>query len=103
MIEHRPGLTFLTHATLFLAVAVIAFPIYVAIAVSTQSFEEARSIPVSIVPTTHLVENYSAVLTHGSAEGSKAPVGRMMLNSFIVAIVVAVGKIAISILSAFAM
>ncbi len=102
MIERRPGLDVLTHALLIIAVVVLAFPIYVAIAVSTQSLEQAQSIPVSIVPSTHLLENYFAVLTHGSAEGSSAPVGRMMLNSLVVAVVVAVGKIAISILSAFA-
>ncbi len=102
MIEQRPGLDVLTHALLIVAVVVLAFPIYVAIAVSTQSLEQSRSIPVSIVPAMHLVENYSAVLLHGSAQGSSAPVGRMMLNSLVVAVVVAIGKIAISILSAFA-
>jgi sn-glycerol 3-phosphate transport system permease protein len=55
-----------------------------------------------LVPGSHRVENYSAVLLHGSERGSSAPVGRMMLNSLIVALVIAIGKIAISLISAFA-
>src|ERR1700752_2125274 len=55
-----------------------------------------------MTPGTHLVENYGAVLAHGGTAGSQAPVGRMMWNSLVMALIIAVGKIAISMLSAFA-
>jgi sn-glycerol 3-phosphate transport system permease protein len=56
-----------------------------------------------LLPGPHLVENYTAALT-GTAEsaGSSAPVGRMMTVSLIMALVITIGKIAISLLSAFA-
>jgi sn-glycerol 3-phosphate transport system permease protein len=53
-------------------------------------------------PGSHLLENYGAVLAHGTTRASGAPVGRMLLNSFVMAMVIACGKIAISIISAFA-
>jgi sn-glycerol 3-phosphate transport system permease protein len=59
-------------------------------------------VPMQLWPGRHLLENYSAVLAHGSTRASAAPVGRMMLNSFVMAMVIACGKIAISIISAFA-
>jgi sn-glycerol 3-phosphate transport system permease protein len=55
-----------------------------------------------MVPGTHFVQNYLGVLTHGSAMASKAPVGRMLWNSLVMALSIAIGKIAISMLSAFA-
>ena len=48
------------------------------------------------------LENYAQVLSHGSERLSSAPVGRMMFNSLVSALVIAIGKIAISLLSAFA-
>ncbi len=56
----------------------------------------------SLVPGNQMLENYSQVLAHGSARGSSAPVSRMMFNSLVSALVIAVGKIAISLISAFA-
>jgi len=55
----------------------------------------------SMIPGSHLVENYLAALAHGAGESS-AGVGRMMVNSLISALVISIGKIAISLISAFA-
>jgi sn-glycerol 3-phosphate transport system permease protein len=55
-----------------------------------------------LVPGTQLLENYAQVLLHGSSQGSGAPVYRMLLNSLVMALAIAAGKISISILSAFA-
>src|SRR5207247_10103020 len=55
-----------------------------------------------LVPGAQLWENYSQVLTAGSHAGAAAPVGRMMLNSLVMAVAIAVGKIAISIIASFA-
>jgi len=56
----------------------------------------------SMLPGAHTVENYTRALTQGSSLGSTAPVARMMWISFVTAMVIALGKIAISLLSAFA-
>jgi len=87
--------TLLVHAALVVAVAVIAFPLYYAFVISTQALDEVIQRPPRLLPSTHLVANYvEAWRTSGMA--------RLLLNSLIVAVGVAVGKIAISMLSAFA-
>ena len=102
MIERRPFLNVVRHAVLIVAAAVILFPIYVAFVASTLSFDQVQHVPMQLWPGRHLLDNYAAVIAHGSANGSSAPVGRMMINSLIMALVIAIGKIAISIISAFA-
>ncbi|HSG77889.1 MAG TPA: sn-glycerol-3-phosphate ABC transporter permease UgpE [Burkholderiales bacterium] len=102
MVEKRPGLTILSHAVLIAGIAAIALPLYVTFVASTQTIAQIQEVPMSLVPGGHLWENYAQVLTAGSNLGSKAPVGRMMLNSLVVALVIAFGKIAISIIASFA-
>jgi sn-glycerol 3-phosphate transport system permease protein len=102
VIERRPVLAFVRHATLIAGIAVVMFPVYVAFVASTLSFDQVMHVPMRLWPGSHLLENYAAVIAHGSTRASSAPVGRMMLNSLVMALVIAVGKIAISIISAFA-
>ncbi|HYX63973.1 MAG TPA: sn-glycerol-3-phosphate ABC transporter permease UgpE [Burkholderiales bacterium] len=102
MVERRPFLDVLRHAVLIGGVALVLFPIYVAFVASTQTMEEVMTVPMRLLPGSHGLQNYAAVMAHGSERGSSAPVGRMMLNSFVMAMVIACGKIAISIISAFA-
>ena len=102
MVEHRPFGAVVSHLVLIAGVAIIALPLYVGFVASTLSFDQVTSVPMQMTPGTHLLENYEAVLLHGSTAGSKAPVGRMMWNSLVMALAIAVGKIAISMLSAFA-
>ena len=90
-----PWGSLIVHALLILSVAIIAFPIYFAFVVSTQSLAEVVQKPPRLLPSGHLVENYVAAW-------HKSKMGTLLLNSAIVAIVIAVGKIAISMLSAFA-
>jgi len=101
MIENRPLLAFFSHVALAIGVVIVALPIYVAFVASTQTSQEVLTVPMSLIPGPHLVENYASVLGHGAGEAS-APVGRMMFNSLVSALVIAIGKIAISLLSAFA-
>jgi len=102
MIEQRPLLSAFRHLVLIACVAVVAFPLYVAFVASTLSLDEVLQVPMRLTPGTHLVENYAAVLAHGSERASGAAVGPMMWNSLIMALTISVGKIAISIISAFA-
>jgi len=102
MVERRPLLTVATHLILIAGVAVVALPLYVAFVASTLSFGQVTTVPMPMLPGNDLLQNYATVLERGSSLGSKAPVGPMMWNSLVMAVGIAVGKIAISMLSAFA-
>jgi len=102
MIERRPWLDLVSHLVLIAGVAVVALPLYVTFVASTLTAEEVLQAPMPLLPGSQLVENYSQVLSAGSQKLSSAPVGRMMFNSLVSALVIAIGKIAISLLSAFA-
>jgi sn-glycerol 3-phosphate transport system permease protein len=101
VIEKRPLLTLVSHAILVIGVVVVALPVYVTFVASTHTAEEVLRAPMPMLPGGHLLENYATVIAHGAGE-SGAGVGRMMVNSLVSALVIAVGKIAISLLSAFA-
>ncbi|WP_322995046.1 sn-glycerol-3-phosphate ABC transporter permease UgpE [Castellaniella sp.] len=100
MVERRPILDLISHAVLILGVLVIAFPLYVAFVASTQTAQEVAQAPMSLIPGSHFFSNYWAVLT-GSAINTP-PVGRMLWISTFMALAIAIGKIFISMLSAFA-
>src|SRR3990167_2484632 len=103
MVERNPLLRVLSHAVLILGVFLVAFPLYVTFVASTQTASEILQAPMSMWPGSHLIENYTAALKGtGMGAASNAPVGRMMMVSLITALVIAIGKIAISLLSAFA-
>ena len=105
MIERRPVLDLLAHAVLILGVALVAFPVYLTFVASTQSAQEiASSRPISLMPGTHAWETYRVALFGGQTSmGSRVPAGApMMMVSLVSALVIAMGKIAISLLSAFA-
>ncbi|MEO9122851.1 MAG: sn-glycerol-3-phosphate ABC transporter permease UgpE [Burkholderiaceae bacterium] len=100
MIERRPYLDFFSHLVLLMGVAVIAFPLYITFVASTQTAQEVAQAPMSLLPGGHFLENYQTVLFGGV--GNTAPVARMMWVSTVMALVIAIGKISISMLSAFA-
>jgi sn-glycerol 3-phosphate transport system permease protein len=102
MVERRPLLDAVRHVVLIGGVAVVMLPVYVALVASTLSLDQIMAVPMQLWPGSHGIENYTAVIAHGSERGSSAPVGRMMLNSLVMALVIACGKISISIISAFA-
>ena len=101
MVEHRPLRTVLNHAMLFLALIIVLFPIYLAFIASTH---EALDVLTTVQGWfgSNLLENYTSVLKSGKSATGAIPVGTMMWNSLIMAIGIAVGKISISILSAYA-
>ncbi len=83
------------HLLLLFSVMVIGFPLYYCFVMSTQSIDEVIQKPQKLLPSVHLVENYVKVW-------NRTRMGRLLVNSAIVAVAVSVGKIVISILSAFA-
>ena len=83
------------HALLLATIAVVAFPLYYAFVISTQDLREVVQRPPRLLPSSHLVDNYVEAW-------HRSGMGRMLFNSAVMAVTVAVGKIAISMLSAFA-
>ncbi len=102
MVENRPWLRAFQHLILIAGVIVVAFPLYVTFVASTLTLEQILAVPMPLIPGDQLLNNYSQVLTAGSTRGASAPVGQMMLNSLVMALGIALGKIAISLISAFA-
>jgi len=103
MVERRPWLGFVSHATLIVGILFICLPLWITFVASTHDEARMFKAPAPLWIGGHLFENYSQVLVKGLGEGANAPpVWPMLVNSLIMAVVIAVGKIAVSILSAFA-
>lgn len=102
MVERKPWLDWLAHAILALGVVVVAFPLYITFVAATHTAQDIVHAPMPLLPGGHLLDNMATALGGGTGSGSSAPVARMMWVSFVTAMVIAVGKIAISLLSAFA-
>ena len=83
------------HGLLLACVAVIAFPLYYAFVISTQTVEEVVARPPILRPSGHMVQNYIDACT-------RTHMARLLWNSAVVAVLSAVGKIAISMLSTYA-
>jgi len=102
MVENRPILNAISHTLLLLGVAVTLLPIWVTFVASTHASEELLRAPIPMWPGDRLWQNYAEVLSGGVTGAGGVPVGVMMLNSLVMALSIAIGKIAISIIAAFA-
>jgi len=102
MVENRPVLDFICHLILIAGVVVVIFPVYLAVIASTHGPYDFMSGLVPLLPGSQAVENYSVMLGTGISSSGTPPVWPMLLNSLVMALGVAIGKIVISILSAFA-
>ena len=101
MVENRPWLNALTHLLLIFGIFVVIFPIYIAFVTSTH---EAEDILTTVQPWfgSEMLENYGTVLQKGKVNSAGIPVGLMMWISLLMSLGIVVGKITISLLSAFA-
>ena len=90
------------HTVLLLGLALVVFPVYVAFVASSLSLRDILDAPMTLVPGPNLLANYSDALASGTAGTNGQPVARMMLNSLVMALAIALGKIAISLPSAYA-
>jgi sn-glycerol 3-phosphate transport system permease protein len=98
--RRRPARVF-PHVVLWLAIAVILFPIYFVLVASTRTSADILSAPMPIYPGSHFLENYGRALLEG-AKNLGASAFTMSRNSLIMALGIAVGKIGVSLLAAFA-
>lgn len=98
MVEKRGLGIWLSHAIMILGVLIVFFPIWLAFVASTVTQPEIVSPPMPLLPGNQFFINYKKALL----AGVNVPVGTMLTNSLIMAIGIAIGKIIISLLSAFA-
>jgi sn-glycerol 3-phosphate transport system permease protein len=101
MIERRPVLNVVQHAVLILGAAIFAFPIYLAFVASTHTGKEVAS-GLPLLPGDQFLANYATVMGEGLSTAGAPPIGLMLTNSLVMALAITIGKIAISLLSAFA-
>lgn len=100
--QWRSG-TWMTHVILLIGVLIFAFPVYLAFVGSTHDYGTISRGELGLTPGPQLAKNYVQTWTAGSGERIRGtPVRQMMANSAVMAVTVAVGKITISLLSAFA-
>ena len=102
MTENRPFVSFLAHFTLILGVIIVAFPIWVTFVAASHDGIRMLQVPLPLLPGDQFFINLKQALTKGMGDSNTIPVGMMMLNSLIMALMIAIGKITISLLSAFA-
>ena len=102
MIENRPLSGVLAYLWLTIGVIVVAFPIWYTFAASTQTLQTILNPPLPLTPGDRLVENYSEAVFGGLDRIGGVSLARLLFNTTVVALAIAVGKIVISMLSAFA-
>jgi sn-glycerol 3-phosphate transport system permease protein len=93
----------LPHAVLWIGVFITAFPLYVTFVASTLQPQDIAQLPMQMYPGASVFENYKMAFTKGSAGTYLSPPAMTLLfNSLIVALIVTFGKIAVSLISAYA-
>ena len=102
MVENRPLLAVVRHLVLLAGIAVVLLPVWLAFVASTMSGGDMLDGRLGLLPGDQFSANFRAVLVDGLRSAGVPPVGRMMLNSLWMALSISIGKIAISLLSAFA-
>jgi sn-glycerol 3-phosphate transport system permease protein len=102
MVEHEGIQRYLAHLILWIGIAIVAFPVYLAFVASTQDNALIANGQMSLLPGGHFLETYYQTIFVGSSGSTRQPVGMMLFNSFVMAMLIAVGKIAVSIISAYA-
>ena len=102
MVEQRPLARAFAHLVLILGVLIVAFPIYYTFVASTQTLQTILSPPLPLTPGGEFSQNYGTALFSGVGQIGGVSIARLLWNTAVVATAIAVGKIVISILSAFA-
>ena len=93
---------YMAHAILILGIVIVAFPIYYTFVASTHSLQTILRPPLPLLPGDRFLENYSEALFGGVGRIGGVSVATLLINTTIVAFGIAIGKIIISILSAYA-
>ncbi|MBN9000748.1 MAG: sn-glycerol-3-phosphate ABC transporter permease UgpE [Rhizobiales bacterium] len=102
MVERNRFGNLLPHLVIWCGILVVAFPVYLAFVASTHDATVIANGNMPLLPGPNFIENYYRTIFVGTARTTREPVGTMLLNSTVMALGIALGKIAISILSAYA-
>lgn len=102
MIENRPAVTVVSHTVLIVGVLIVAFPVWITFVAASHDALRMTQAPIPLWPGDYFFENLKMALFQGLGGSGSKSAGLMLFNSFIMAMAIAIGKIAISLLSAFA-
>lgn len=102
MIENRPIATYISHIVLILGIIVVAFPIWITFVAASHDGVRMTQVPLPLLPGDQFFTNLKDAFFVGVGNAKEQSVGLMLMNSLIMAMMIAIGKIAISLLSAFA-
>ena len=102
MIENRPFVTYVSHFVIILGIIIVAFPVWITFVAASHDAIRMTQSPIPMWPGGQFLVNLKETLWQGVSEADTRPISRMLFNSFIMAMVIALGKISISVLSAFA-
>ena len=98
MVEKRGAGLWFSHVIMITGVLIVFFPIWLAFVASTVTQPEIVQPPMPLWPGDQFINNYREALF----SGVNVPVATMLFNSLVMAMGIAIGKIIISLLSAFA-
>ena len=102
MVEDRRLGDAIAYVILTIGVLIVAFPVWLTFVASTWDNATIINGQLPLYPGPHFLENYYRILFVGTSGSTREPVASMMLNSFVMAMTIALGKIFISVLSAYA-
>ena len=94
MVEKTPLLDFFTYAFLMLGIFIVGFPILYSLIAATLPLEEVSKVPMPLIPGDQFMVNMKEAWSRGD-------LGTQILNSFIMASGITVGKITVSMIGAF--
>ncbi len=95
-------MTFAAHFTMIVGVVLVAFPVWVTFVAASHDQVRITQVPLPLLPGDQFFVNLKAALFQGVGNAKEQSVSLMLLNSLVMALGIAIGKIAVSILSAFA-
>ncbi len=102
MVEDRRLGDAIAYIILTIGVLIVAFPVWLTFVASTLDNATIINGQLPLYPGPHFFDNYYRILFVGTSGSTREPVASMMLNSFVMAMTIAIGKIFISVLSAYA-
>jgi sn-glycerol 3-phosphate transport system permease protein len=102
MVEHSRFRTIVAHLILWIGIAVVAFPVYMAFVGSTHEATVIANGQMPLTPGSLFLENYYRTIFIGTSSTTREPIATMLINSLVMALSISLGKIAISIISAYA-
>jgi sn-glycerol 3-phosphate transport system permease protein len=94
MVERTPVLDTLTYVFLVVGICVVGFPIFYALTAATLPLDQVVRVPMPLVPGDQFFVNLNAAWSEGH-------LGRQLINSFIMASGITLGKIVVSMLGAY--